>query len=148
MVFVGLEISDGQGFDNGLEGGSVSLAFARQKNKLLHAAGFQIAQSGAGNLSQIAGGKLATFSGAHQQQAFRVHPFRKMQHDGRERLAGDFSAGRQRGDSAVHRGINVHEHAFDFLVVVKYIGYERVGMDGRVGLVLKLDLHGSLFYGG
>ena len=129
MVLVGFEVSDGQAFDHGLNRSRAAFALARQEDKLFHAAGFQVTQSGPGDFPQVANRELVGLARTDDQQALGVQAFGEMHEDRLERLAGDFTAGRQRGNTAIHGGVDVRKNSIDFLVLVEYVGYERVGMN-------------------
>ena len=124
-----------ESFDDGLRGVGPALPFAREEDEFLHAAGFQIAQRGAGDLAQIAGGEFLGLPCADQQQALRVQALGEMDEHHFQRLAGEFPAGDQGGEPAVHGLVDVGQDAIEFYFPVKDIGDKSVGLNRRVRLV-------------
>src|ERR1700730_19197097 len=67
-----------------------------------------------------------------------------MQEDHLERLARQLPARSEQEQMAVHGAIDSPESAVEFLLFVKNVGNECVGMNRRVRLSLEFDLHVSL----
>ena len=144
VVFIRFEIGDDQPLDNCLRRSGSPFAFARKENEFLHAARFQMAQRRPGDFAQIGDGELLGLSCSHQQQLFRRKPLGKMEQKEFERFPGDFAAGGERGEAAVHRAINIAENSVEFVVLVENVSNERVGIYRSIRLGLELDLHVSL----
>ena len=91
--------------------------------------------------------EIANFSGfpaSDEQQLLRRESLGKVQQQKLKRLAGDFAAGGERAEPAVHRAVNLAENSIEFVVLIEDVGYERVGIYRSVRLCLELDLHVSL----
>src|SRR5208282_4363555 len=140
-VFVRFEIRDNQAFDHSLSGFRAAFAFAREKDEFLHAARFQMTQRCPGNLAQIGRRKFARLPRSHQEQLLRCKSLRKMNQDEFEGLRGDFAAGNQRAEPAIHRTMDLAGHSVEFVVAIEYVGNERVRFDRSVRPSFKLDLH-------
>ena len=102
LIFIGFEIGDAETFGDGLGGGGAAFAFTSEEDEFFHAAGFQVAQRGAGDFAQVGRGEFFRLAGADKKEALGVEAFGKMHEDELERFAGEFTGGGERGQAAVH----------------------------------------------
>ena len=78
LIFIGFEIGDAEAFGDGLCGGGAAFAFAGEEDEFFHAAGFQVAQRGAGDFAQVGRGEFFGLAGADEEEALSVEAFGKM----------------------------------------------------------------------
>ena len=129
VVFVRFEIRDDQSFDHGLRGGR---ARAPLRAREIRISSRRASSSNAARSRQSCADRrwqIFRLPRTDNQQALRVQAFGKMDQHGLQRLAGDFPAGDQRGEAAVHGGIDVGEHAIDFFVLIENVSDECVGVN-------------------
>ena len=86
-VGVGFEIGDEQAFGDGLELRWPVIIFTSEEDEVFHAAGFEVAESGAGNAAQIGERGFVAFAGADEEQALSGDAFGIMQEDHFESFA-------------------------------------------------------------
>src|SRR6202040_2598505 len=120
-VFVGFEIGNENTFGNGLRSGRAAFALACEKDEILHPAGFQMTQRGAGNLAEVADREFPRLPCPDEKKSLRVHPFGKMQEYGFERLARDFAARDESCETARHAAVDFGENAVKFVIAFKNI---------------------------
>ena len=95
------------------------ITFTSEEDEVFHAAGFEVAESGAGDAAQIGERGFVAFAGADEEQALSGDAFGIMQEDHFESFAGDFAGFGERADFAFGELVEIGEHAGDAVVAVE-----------------------------